>query len=165
MADILSQIQNSILGTTSSSMPSTISYANTLGQNGTVMSPTDFVKQTFGQYLSPTGQFTEKLPYETFAKPFEDYTHGFFDQYVRPEYRKNVELPWQRQTEAGLASSGAWRLGSAPRTVGLQKEQIAQNLAEQRARIIDDILRPLLEQEYAKQFERFALSPLTFQNL
>jgi hypothetical protein len=163
MADLLQQIQSGILGTTGTQ--ATPSYANSLGQSGSVMSPTDFIKQTFGDYLSPTGQFTQELPYDTFAKPFQDYAGGFFDQYVRPEYKKQVQLPWQRQTEANLASTGGWRSGGMQRGLGLQKEQMAQNLAEQRAQIIDSMLRPLLEQEYAKQFERFAMSPLSFQNL
>lgn len=166
MEDFYSQQLTDLLGRIpgyTTSQPQTANVVSPI-QGGKALSPTEFARQTFGDLLKPGKGFTEQLPYQSFVDPFKGYVGGMFEQHARPEWERDIYNPFTQALGGQALASGAWRFGGAPETMERKIRPVRQEFAQQRADLLEGILEPILQQEYARLAEQSAMGPLAFRN-
>lgn len=117
-----------------------------------------------GQYLAPQQQFTEALPYETYAAPQREVFNLWEQQAYRPEFEYFTLDPFKRQYANMLASSGMSQMGSAQDVYNMQRkltEQPYYNQLNQMQNAYEDMIRS----GYNQQMQDYYNAPTAFNNI
>jgi len=65
----------------------------------------------YGQNLAPAQQFSQQLPYQQFADPFQESLNVWEKTFARPQFEQEQLNPWKQQYGAQAAAGGMSGLG------------------------------------------------------
>lgn len=123
------------------------------------MDPLQGVIDEYKKYLKPVDAFSDKMSYESFAKPFEKYIKGASESY-KPWYEYYKAQP-ARQTMAGsMASQGTSRTGWGKDLAQKNIKEIYNPMYEQMDQIQNQYRQNFITPAYQRQVQRYYESPL-----
>ena len=117
-----------------------------------------------GQYLAPQQQFSEALPYETYAAPSREAFNIWETDVYRPEFEYQTMDPFNKQYSNMAATSGLSQMGSAP-----DRYEYARRMTEQpyqnQLMSAQNAYEDMLTGGYRQELQDFYQSPTAYTNI